>query len=135
MDEDRKQFEDLLAEQRHTELIQSISEIKKALTVAAMSELDLKKIIEKNTDAINNFGKVPDVNVISNHEDVVKAMEVLSQSFTAGMLKMEERISLMEEALKKIANRPLPEKLQAVRPNKYNDQIEFMVIEYKNTNN
>lgn len=132
MDEQKK-YQELLSEQRHQEVLEAIGKIVTAMAAGIISETELRNVIQKNTEAINTFGKVPEVNVVSNQEVVVEAVGKLAEMFAEGMAKMEDRLKLMEIAMTEIANRPLPVKLQAIRPNKYNENIEFMVIEYNKT--
>lgn len=114
---------------RHEELTSGLSKIVTALSTPK-EDVELKKLLSENKNAINNFVKAveelkkqeaAEVKVETNQDKVVEAIGNLG--------KVMEGIGKRLEALEVKEEKELPVKLKAQRG--YSGEIDYVIIEYK----
>ena len=88
-------------------------------------DAELKKLLNNNKEAINNFVRVSD-NILNSSSDQKEAIESVSKI----AVELGSIMKGIDTRLSELEKRPLPVKLQAVR-NNYNNEIDYVIIEYK----
>jgi len=113
-------------ERRHDEVVSAMKSVVGAVKLLQpKDDVELKKLLNNNKEAINNFVRVSE-NILNSSSDQKEAIESISKIAVelGGIIKgIDTRLSELEK-------RPLPVKLQAVR-NNYNNEIDYVIIEYK----
>ena len=116
-------------EKRHDEVVSAMKNVANAIKLSqSNNDVELKKLLKDNKDAINNFVRASEdiMNMSSEQITQRKVIESISKSAVelGGIIKdFDARLAVLE-------NRPLPTKLQAVRSNS-NNEIEYVIIEYQ----
>jgi Mg2+ and Co2+ transporter CorA len=116
---------------RHDEAMATMNKVAVAINSIQKEDIELKKLMSENRDAINKFVKAiselgkqekQEVKVETNQDKVVSAITDLGKV----MQGIGDRLTALEGK----EERPLPVKLKADR-NKFSGEIDYVIIEYK----
>lgn len=129
IDQEEREFEELLAEKRHKEMTGALKSVAEALR-SPKDDPELKKLMSENRDAINIFvntvkeikAKESDVRVEIDDQKLLNAIEGFGETIGKLMAGIDKRLTALE-------NKPKPTRLRAER-DRYSNEINYVTIEY-----
>lgn len=143
-----EEFDELLQEQRHQEFVAAIRGLSSSIDSFKSDDPELRQLIAQNINALEGFiakllevtaPQKPQVFVETNQDKVVESINKLANSngqdrVVASVNRLvevlEKNFIEMDKRIKKLENKPIPERLRPVR-DAFNQTIEYVQVEYK----